>query len=222
MRERGVLDAKQMEGTFAWLRANDLVWTYVVNNWFMGRRPPAFDILRWNADSTNLPAAMHSQYLRACYLDNALVRPGAFVIADTRIDLGKIRNPLYVLGAENDHIAPWRSSFRTLAHVGSDDVTYTLSNAGHIAGIVNPPSPKAWHRTKPRAARDESADAWLASSERRDETWWEDWARWASARAGKRVAPYRLPKGEPSPGRYVRNETAPPLDLTRAAPEEAS
>ncbi|MFN2460179.1 MAG: PHA/PHB synthase family protein [Candidatus Velthaea sp.] len=214
MNERGYLDANQMSGTFDWMRANDLIWSYVVNNWFMGRRPPAFDILSWNADSTRMPAKMHSQYLRACYLHNALLVPGSFRIDGTPIDLGAIRTPLYVLGAEADHIAPWRTSYTTVRVVGGDDVKYTLTNAGHIAGIVNPTNnPKAWHRTKERAVKTESPDEWFAASEHRSGSWWEDWAPWAAARAGEEVTPYDLPPGEAAPGRYVRNETGPLVDV---------
>ncbi len=208
MNERGFLEAEQMGGTFDWMRANDLVWSYVVNNWFMGRKPPAFDILTWNSDTTRLPAKMHSEYLRSCYLHNALVKPGEFVIAGTPVDLRTITTPLYVLGAEGDHIAPWRSSYMTTQHVGGEDVKYTLSNAGHIAGIVNPVGgKKAWYRTKDRTVRGESPDAWLASTERREGSWWEDWALWAGTHAGDQVKPYDLPQGGPAPGRYVRNET---------------
>jgi polyhydroxyalkanoate synthase len=214
MNERGYLDANQMAGTFDWMRANDLVWSYVVNNWFMGRQPPAFDILRWNADSTRLPAAMHSQYLRSCYLRNELIRPGAFVIGDVPIDLRTIQTPLYVLGAESDHIAPWRSSYATLNHVGGTEHRYTLTNAGHIAGIVNPTgNPKAWYRTTERFVRDESADAWFAASERHVGSWWEDWAAWAATHAGAWRTPVDLPPGEPAPGRYVRNESGPPVNV---------
>lgn len=214
MNERGFLDSTQMAGTFDWMRANDLVWSYVINNWFMGRQPPAFDILSWNADSTRMPAAMHSQYLRTCYLHNSIVKPGAFVVGDIPIDLGTIRTPLYVLGAETDHIAPWRSSYATISYVGADDVKYTLSNAGHIAGIVNPSgNPKAWFRTKDRAERSEPADAWFASTERQAGSWWDDWAVWADAHAGEPAAPYPLPAGEAAPGRYVRNEEGPPVDV---------
>ncbi|GAC1588424.1 MAG: class I poly(R)-hydroxyalkanoic acid synthase [Candidatus Velthaea sp.] len=207
MSKRGFLESDQMAGAFDWMRANDLVWSYVVNNWFMGKQPPAFDILSWNADSTRMPAAMHSQYLRTCYLNNAIVRPNAVTIAGAPIDLGAIRTPLYVLGAEGDHIAPWRSSYKTIQHVGSRDMRYTLSNAGHIAGIVNPANnPKAWHRTKDRALASESADAWFASSERVTGRWWEDWAPWAETHGGDLVPAYELPPGDPAPGRYVRDE----------------
>jgi polyhydroxyalkanoate synthase len=213
MNERGFLEADEMARTFDWLRANDLVWGYVVNNWFMGKEPPAFDILSWNADATRMPARMHSDYLRSCYLENKLVVPGRFSVDGVAIDLGRIRTPLYVLGAENDHIAPWRSAYRTINLVGGDDVRFTLTNAGHIAGIVNPPgNAKAVHWTRDRADRGQSADAWFAAAERRPGTWWENWAPWAAAHAGAMIAPPALPAGEAAPGHYVRNEVAPPYD----------
>ena len=212
MNDRGFLDSSHMAGTFDWMRANDLVWSYVVNNWFMGKQPPAFDILSWNADSTRMPAAMHSQYLRACYLNNQIVKPGAFSIAGTPIDLRTIETPLYVLGAESDHIAPWRSTYATVRNVGSADCKYTLTNAGHIAGIVNPVgNPKAWFRTRPRTSPDENAETWFASAEQSAGSWWEDWSRWAADHSGEMVAPADLPPGEPAPGRYVRNEDGPPI-----------
>jgi polyhydroxyalkanoate synthase len=214
MRDRGFLDSSQMAGTFDWMRANDLVWSYVVNNWFMGKQPPAFDILSWNADSTRMPAAMHSQYLRSFYLKNQIVHPGEFVIADTPIDLRKVETPLYVLGAEADHIAPWRSTYATVANIGSSDVKYTLTNSGHIAGIVNPVgNPKSWYRTKPQASKSETADGWLASTEKQTGSWWEDWAVWAAAHGGEMITPVDLPPGESAPGRYVRNEDGPPVEV---------
>ena len=207
MNERGFLDSSEMAGTFDWMRANDLIWSYVVNNWFMGKQPPSFDILTWNSDSTRMPAEMHSQYLRACYLNNLIAQPGKFTICDTPIDLGTIRTPLYVLGAEADHIAPWRSTYRAINLVSSDDVKYTLTNSGHIAGIVNPPgSAKSQHWTKDRALHDESADQWRASAVNVPGSWWNDWAPWAGARAGAMRTPPDLPAGEAAPGRYVRNE----------------
>jgi polyhydroxyalkanoate synthase len=211
MRERGYLDSAEMAKTFDWMRSQDLIWSYVVNSWFKGKRPPAFDILAWNGDSTRMPGEMHSQYLRACYLHNAIVKPGAFTIDDTPIDLGKIRTPLYVLGAENDHIAPWHATYLTTQHVGGE-AKYVLTNAGHIAGIVNPPGgKKSLHYSKPVAAKGETADEWFATANRTAGSWWEDWAQWAQARGGELVAPYSLPAGEPAPGRYVRNESAPPF-----------
>jgi len=214
MRDRGFLDSTQMAGTFDWMRANDLVWSYVVNNWFMGKQPPAFDILSWNADSTRMPAAMHSQYLRSFYLKNQLAAPGEFVIADTPIDLRAVETPLYVLGAEADHIAPWRSTYATVACIGSPEIKYTLTNSGHIAGIVNPVGGlKSWFRTKPAASASESADAWFTSSEKHTGSWWEDWAVWEAAHAGEMVPPCELPAGENAPGRYVINEEGPPIPI---------
>jgi polyhydroxyalkanoate synthase subunit PhaC len=213
MRERGYLDPAEMARTFDWMRSSDLIWSYVINNWFKGKQPPAFDILAWNNDSTRMPVEMHSEYLRACYLHNAIVKPGAFTIAGTPIDLGKIVTPLYVLGAENDHIAPWRATYLTTQHVGGES-KYVLTNSGHIAGIVNPPGgKKTWHYTQPSARRGETADAWLEGADRHQGSWWLDWAAWAQANGGAMRAPYPLPEGEPAPGRYVRNETGPPFDV---------
>jgi polyhydroxyalkanoate synthase len=214
MNERGFLEADEMARTFDWMRSNDLIWSYVVNNWFLGKDPPAFDILAWNADATRMPAKMHSQYLRSCYLGNSIAQPGRFAVAGVPIDLGRIRTPLYVLGAEGDHIAPWRSAYRTLNLVSSDDVRFTLTNSGHIAGIVNPPgNKKSVHWTTEHADRAQTADAWRKAAERRSGTWWEDWAVWAADHAGPLETPPDLPPGEGAPGHYVRNEDAPPIDV---------
>ncbi len=211
MSERGYLESAEMARTFDWMRSSDLIWSYVINNWFKGKKPPAFDILSWNNDSTRMPVAMHSQYLRACYLHNSIVKPNAFVIGDTPIDLGKVTTPLYVLGAENDHIAPWRSTYQTTQYVGGPS-KYVLTNSGHIAGIVNPPGgKKTWHYTKPQALRGESADAWLETADRHNGSWWEDWAPWAEAHGGPMREPFALPDGERAPGRYVLNEEGPPF-----------
>jgi polyhydroxyalkanoate synthase len=217
MRERGFLESHEMAKTFDWMRSHDLIWSYVVNSWFKGKKPPAFDILAWNGDSTRMPVEMHSQYLRTCYLHNAIVKPGAFVIDDTPIDLGKISAPIYVLGAENDHIAPWNATYLTTQYVGGE-AKYTLTNSGHIAGIVNPPGgKKSLFYTKPAARRGESAQEWFETSDRRQGSWWEDWATWADAHGGEMVAPFPVPSGEPAPGRYVRNEAAPPFEPEAAA-----
>jgi len=205
MRRRGYLEAHQLSRTFDWLRGNDLVWSYVVSNWYMGRRPPAFDILAWNGDSTRLPAAMHSQYLRACYLENSLVRPGSFSIAGTPVDLGMVTTPLYVLGAETDHITPWRGSFLTTQHVGGP-ARFTLTSSGHIAGIVNPPQnvKAAYWTTGKDTPKGTTADDWLGAAERVAGSWWGDWTAWATARSGELGSPPRLPDGPPAPGDYVR------------------
>jgi polyhydroxyalkanoate synthase subunit PhaC len=217
MSRRGYLEASRMATTFDWLRGNDLVWNYVVANWYMGHRPPAFDILAWNSDSTNMPAVMHTQYLRACYLENRLVRPGAFTIAGTPIDLSRVRTPFFVLGAEADHITPWRGTYRTTQVLGGE-VHYVRTNSGHIAGVVNPPgSPKSAHWTNPRNPSD--PDRWLAGATCHQGSWWEEWLGWVSERSGPMVRPPELPDGEPAPGRHVRNQTGPAFD---AIPDSAS
>jgi polyhydroxyalkanoate synthase len=201
MEKKGFLPASMMRGTFDWLRSTDLIWNSVINNWYEGKQPAVFDILAWNADSTNLPARMHSQYLRSCYLENRLVEPGAFEILSTPIDLSKITTPLYVLGAEADHIAPWRSTYRTTQLV-SGEARYALTSSGHIAGIVNPPgNPKARYWSRPDCPPD--ADDWRAGAEAHQGSWWEDWLAWASERSGKLVTPPELPPGPKAPGRYV-------------------
>jgi polyhydroxyalkanoate synthase len=209
MADRGYLESEAMAGTFDWMRANDLVWNYVVSNWYMGKKPPAFDILAWNGDSTRMPAAMHSQYLRSCYLHNLLVTPGAFKILGTPIDLAKIKTPIYVLGAESDHIAPWRSTYRATQLTGGE-ATYTLTSSGHVAGIVNPPgNPKASYWASGPVVKGTGADAWRATAKRVTGSWWEHWVAWAQARSGKMIAPPTLPEGDPAPGGYVRGETGP-------------
>jgi polyhydroxyalkanoate synthase len=211
MRERGFLEAREMARTFDWMRSRDLIWSYVINNWFKGKEPPAFDILAWNNDSTRMPVEMHSEYLRACYLHNSIVKPGAFRIGGTPIDLGKITAPLYVLGAENDHIAPWHATYLTTQHVGGES-KYVLTNSGHIAGIVNPPGgKKTWHYTRPAAEHGLSAEEWLEGADRKQGSWWEDWAVWAEAHGGPMREPYSIPEGEAAPGSYVRNESPAPF-----------
>ena len=143
MAAKGVLEGSQMAGTFDILRANDLIFNYVVSNWLMGQDPPAFDILAWNGDSTRMPAAMHSFYLRSLYMRNELAR-GELELAGQRLSLADVKNDTYVVGAINDHIVPWHGSFKTIGLMGGK-VRYVLSSGGHIAGIVNPPGPKAWY-----------------------------------------------------------------------------
>lgn len=217
MAQRGFLEAAEMSGTFDWLRGNDLVWNYVVTNWYMGRKPPAFDILAWNSDGTRMPAAMHSQYLRSCYLENALVRKAAFSLLGAPIDFAKVTTPLYVLGAETDHIAPWRATYRTTQVVGGD-ARFVLTSSGHVAGIVNPPdNPKASYWTLDEPIKGLSAEEWRANARREQGSWWEDWAAWASARSGKRVAPPDLPPGDPAPGGYVRGVVGEPTIVSTAS-----
>jgi polyhydroxyalkanoate synthase len=207
LQREGVLPASQMARTFDLLRPDDLVFNYVARNWLMGEDPPAFDMLAWNADSTNMPAAMHSFYLRACYLENRLAR-GELVLCDRELDLSRITADAFVVGAVNDHIVPWRASYRTTQLLPKSDMTYVLSSAGHIAGIINPPGPKATSWT--RSDYPDDADAWHAGTTELKRSWWELWAEWADDdnRSGAMVAPPSLGSKEypvlgDAPGTYV-------------------
>jgi polyhydroxyalkanoate synthase len=208
MQREGVLEGATMAGTFDILRANDLIFNYVVSNWLMGQDPPAFDILAWNADSTRMPAAMHAFYLRNFYVENKLTA-GELEIAGKTIDLGAIKAPTYVVSAINDHIVPWESSYKTTGLVNGP-VRFVLSSGGHIAGIVNPPSPKAWYQVAPTEdALPATAAAWRAGAERQSGSWWEDWARWSDEHSGPMQDPpgmgsERHPVLGEGPGTYVR------------------
>jgi polyhydroxyalkanoate synthase subunit PhaC len=203
----GTLEGTSMAGTFDILRANDLIFNYVVSNWLMGQDPPSFDILAWNGDSTRMPAAMHAFYLRNFYVRNKLAA-GTLEIAGRTIDLSSIKSPTYVVSAINDHIVPWQSAYKTSALV-SGPVRFVLSSGGHIAGIVNPPSPKAWFLAHDEEiAAPGTADVWRETAQRKAGTWWEDWTRWSSESAGDMVDPPQLgsaryPVLGDAPGRYV-------------------
>ncbi len=205
MAKKGFLESDKMSHTFDALRANDLVFNYVVNNWLLGRKPPAFDLLVWNKDSTRMPARMHSQYLRSFYLHNEFAR-GEFEIDGHRLEPGKVDIDTYVLSAVDDHIVPWVSGYKT-TQLFSGHSRFVLSTSGHIAGIVNPPSPKAKHWTND--ARPPDPQQWKESAQLQERTWWEDWAKWIGARSGAMVAPPRLlgskahPPIDPAPGSYV-------------------
>ena len=206
MRRRGYLEGSEMAGTFDLLRANDLIFNYVVSNWLLGRQPPAFDILAWNADSTRMPAAMHSFYLRECYLHNRFAK-GELELAGQRLDLGDVTEDLYVVAAVNDHIVPWTSSYLTVGHVRGN-TRFVLSSGGHIAGIVNPPGPKNWYEVADETPP--TADGWRAGATRKSGSWWDDWAWWAGERAGPQVDPPRLgsdayPVLGDGPGTYVHS-----------------
>jgi polyhydroxyalkanoate synthase len=200
----GQLEGRSMAGTFDVMRANDLIFNYVVSNWLMGQDPPAFDILAWNADSTRLPAAMHSFYLRNFYVENRLPK-GTLEIAGQRIDLGEIKKSAYVVSAENDHIVPWRSAYRATGLL-SGPVRFILSSGGHIAGIVNPPGPKGWYLTGDELPA--TADGWRRTTVRHGGSWWEDWAAWSEESSGEMVDPPPMgsdthPVIVDGPGEYV-------------------
>jgi len=205
MRREGTLEGASMAGTFDILRANDLIFNYVVSNWLMGQKPPAFDILAWNADSTRMPAAMHAFYLRNFYIENKPAK-GTLETAGRTVDLGVIKSPTYIVSAINDHIVPWETAYKSVGLV-SGPARFVLGSGGHIAGIVAPPGPKVWHMTG--AENVASAKEWREGAERVSGSWWEDWATWSAEHSGEMVDPPRLgsdahPVLGDGPGEYVR------------------
>ena len=203
---RGYLDGRSLAGVFAWLRPNDLIWSYWVNNYLLGKDPPAFDILYWNADTTNMPAALHRDFLEIA-LRNSLVRPGEQVVLGTPVDLSAITADSYLVAGIADHITPWESAYRTTQLLGSEP-RFVLSTSGHIAAMVNPPGNE---RARYQTADGNPADParWLAGATAHRGTWWEDWARWLGDRSGRRRAAPAHAGGagfEPlgaAPGTYV-------------------
>jgi len=202
---RGVLPGSNLAQVFAWLRPNELVWNYWVNNYLMGKKPPAFDILAWNSDSTNLPAGLHGDFVDI-FNENALSQGGVSVFGKP-VDLRSIEIDHFVTAGINDHLTPWRGCYRTTQLLGGES-QFVLSNAGHIASLVNPPgNPKANYYTGPEPGPD--PNVWLKDAQKRPGTWWEVWADWVLQRAGDEVAaPAELgsvkhPALDPAPGRYV-------------------
>jgi polyhydroxyalkanoate synthase len=209
----GIFGGPNLANVFSALRANDLVWPYVVNNYLMGEKPNAFDLLYWNADSTNLPGPMYCYYVRNTYLENKLCAPGALENCGVPVDLGRIRRPSFVYASREDHIVPWRAAYRTLRALGGDDVLFTLGAAGHIAGVINPPA--AGRRSYWAGERyPADPEEWLGAAEQRAGSWWPRWSGWLEAfKGGSREAPARTgsarhPAIEPAPGRYVKQKAS--------------
>ena len=204
----GIYPGAELGFVFQMLRANDLIWPYVVSNYLEGKSPDAFDLLYWNGDSTNLPGPMYCWYLRNLYLENKLPTPGALTLCGTSVDLGKIDMPSYVLATQDDHIVPWRSAYRTTRLLGGK-TQFVLGASGHIAGVINPPSKNKRSHWINAVAGDDT-DAWLESAQALPGSWWPHWMKWLKASEGKQV-PARTRLGgagyksiEPAPGRYVR------------------
>ena len=205
MAERGYLEGSDMASTFNMLRANDLIWSFVVNNYLLGKEPFPFDLLYWNSDATRMPAKMHTFYLRNMYIRNKLREPGGITLAGEPIDLSKIDIPAYFISTIEDHIAPWKTTYLG-AQLLKGPVQFTLGGSGHIAGIVNPPAAnKYWYWTNEKLR--DTADEWLASAEKHPGSWWTDWNNWIAGFGGGKV-PARSPGHklkiiEDAPGSYA-------------------
>jgi len=207
MRQHGYLEGADMATTFNMLRANDLIWSFVVNNYLLGKEPFPFDLLYWNSDSTRMPAAMHSFYLRTMYQENKLAEPGGLRLVGVPIDLRKIKTPTFILSTREDHIAPWKSTYAA-TQLYKGPIKFVLAASGHIAGVINPPDQHKyghWENSKLPKRPDE----WLAAAKYQDGSWWPAWQKWIAPYGGDRVAARqpgegRLPPLEDAPGSYVR------------------
>lgn len=207
MEDKGYLEGFHMAGVFSLMRANDLIWAFVVRNYLLGQAPFPFDLLYWNADSTRMPKAMHSFYLRNMYLHNKLKDPGSLSFLGQPIDLGKIKTPVYFLSAKEDHIAPWSSTYAGTQLVGGP-VTFVLGESGHIAGVINPPETgKYSYWTNEKLPK--SPDKWAKGASQHEGSWWLHWLEWVKQYSGPQV-PARIPGDgalaplEDAPGSYVR------------------
>ena len=211
MQEKGFLEGQDMAATFNMLRSNDLIWSFVVNNYLMGNDPFPFDLLYWNSDATRMPARMHAFYLRHMYQQNLLSTPNGLTLDGEALDLSLVKTPAYFLSTREDHIAPWRSTYRGTQLLGGPK-RFVLAASGHIAGVVNPPEGGKYNHWV-NESLPENAQDWLDGASELAGSWWPDWNRWITALAPEQV-PARnpgdgaLPAIEPAPGSYVRVKSA--------------
>ena len=204
--QNGILGAASMVQVFNLLRSNDLIWNYVVRNYLLGQDPAPFDLLYWNADATRMPEKLHLYYLRECYIKNALSR-GNMVLNDTKIDLSKVKTPVYIQSSRNDHIAPYKSIYRS-AHLYGGPVRFVMAGSGHIAGVINPPAAKKYQHWLNKDLPEE-VDQWLDGAKEHKGSWWPDWEKWLRRKSGTKI-PALDPKIGPltpiedAPGSYVK------------------
>jgi polyhydroxyalkanoate synthase len=207
----GLLKGKELATTFSFLRPNDLVWNYVVGNYLKGETPPPFDLLYWNGDSTNLPGPMYCWYLRHTYHQDELKVPGALTVCGQKVDLGKIKAPVYVYASREDHIVPWTAAYRSVPLMANNKVRYTLGASGHIAGVINPPAKnKRSYWTNPKLPA--QPQQWFEGAKEHPGSWWTDWTAWLAPHGGRQIPAPKKPGNatykpiEPAPGRYVRQK----------------
>jgi polyhydroxyalkanoate synthase len=206
MQEQGYLDASDMANTFNMLRSNDLIWSFVINNYLLGKDPFPFDLLYWNSDATRMPAAMHTFYLRNMYQRNLLAQPNGLQLAGTPINLTKITTPTYILATREDHIAPWQSTYMA-TQIYDGPVTFTLADSGHIAGVINSPA-KQKYCYWVNAENSPTAAQWFAGAKQQDGSWWPHWTKWLLALSGPKIAPQKTASRkykpiEAAPGSYA-------------------
>ena len=203
-----LLKGQELATTFSFLRPNDLVWNYVVGNYLKGETPPAFDLLYWNSDGTNLPGPMYCWYLRNTYLENKLRQPGALEVCGEKVDLGSITAPVYIYASREDHIVPWEGAYRNVSLLKGKR-RFVLGASGHIAGVINPPLKKKRSHWTGAALPDDAAN-WFNKATEHPGSWWTDWSAWLAGHAGKQVAAPKVPGNkthkviEAAPGRYVK------------------
>jgi polyhydroxyalkanoate synthase subunit PhaC len=207
MLERGYLDSRHMSDMFNLLRANDLIWSTVVNNYLLGNKPAAFDLLYWNSDGTRMTRAAHSFYVRNTYLENNLIKPGKLSLLGQKIDLRRIRQDVYAVGAEKDHIVPWHAAWRIGGLTGAK-TRFVLAASGHIVGMINPPSAGKGYRTCEAIPPPMTPEEWLAGAQRHEGSWWSDWVSWLATRSGQKrpsppVGSAKHPPLGDAPGTYV-------------------
>ena len=208
MKELGYLPGQQLSNMFNLLQPRQLIWSNVVTNYLMGQKPPAFDMLYWNSDSTSLPRDAHAWYLRNTYVENNLKEPGKVKFNGRPIDLGRISGDIYSIGAQKDHIAPWKSGW-AICKLTNGNIRYVLAGGGHIAGVVSPPEKARGYWTSDDCGQYETAEEWLKNAEEHEGTWWEDWKAWLEARSGEQIDPSSVgseqyPPIEDAPGSYVK------------------
>ncbi len=205
MKQSGILDSRSMSSMFMMLRANDLIWSNYVNNYLLGKEPPAFDLLFWNNDGTRMTRKAHSFYLRSICMENNLIKPGAVTVKGVPVDLGQIKQDVFAVGTQQDHIVPWKAVWR-ITQLAGGEVHFVLGASGHINGITTPPAKGRGFWTNDKRAI--SADEWLANAEQHKGSWWSDWVEWLNHRSGEKIAPPSMgseahPPIVAAPGTYV-------------------